>query len=347
LIVVGSSISGGAEKQALLLASRLSISNEVSVLFLGSNIPFQDLVAPSVEVFVSGDGIFRQFFSSLRKIKRFRPDCQINFLYRADIIGGIAGKLFSVTKIINSARNTDWPGNSLAKRCILWFVSKIIPTHIVANSSGAKSFHLKIGYPENKVVIIPNFLSPPKDGFTNMRSSQFHEPIRLGIASRATSGKGHESLIGAVAILRELGINCELRFIGFGISSWAELQSMLVSEGVDAIIEEGQDDLDGWFSEIDLYCGVSESWESDPNSVNEAVLRELPILINDLISPGAYLPIPPICKVGDKLSIATHINEIRMSSGDTLCSEVKTRKVNLLKSRDIGYLTKEWEALIR
>ena len=348
MIVVGSSVVGGAEKQSLLLAKQLSLNFHVEMVFLGKPGPFIEVATNSgVKVWISRGTMFSDLKTIFLCVSKIKPTCQINLLYRADILGGLVGKILQVQTVINSARNTSWPNFNVRKKLLLRIVSKIIPTYVVANSQAAATWHISIGYPKSKFVVIPNILDvgmvPGKSG----RKSNLRSPVRLGIASRAVIGKGHEALIRAVKTLETRGVRCEVWFKGYGVPDWDLILEERKRSGIVLNLQEGELDLSQWFRDIDIYCGISENWESDSNSVNEAVLSQVPLIVSELISITDYSPPPPQVKAGVPDSIAEGILEILRFPFNELDENLEARQENLIQSREIVSIAKMWTDLMQ
>lgn len=346
VIVVGSSVVGGAEKQSLLLAKFLSVNFQVQVIFIGPPGPIIGLASKYGIDFMSSRGnLLSDLITLYKGLSKNDVICQVNFLYRADILGGIVGRLLRVHTIINSARNTSWPGFSRAKMILLRTVSRFVPDYIVANSQESADWHISIGYPNSKFQIIPNFLDAELEFTQSIKRIGLHHPIRLGIASRAVPGKGHKTLIEAIKILENNGIVCEAWFKGYGVSTW----NMVVYEkrNVRINLQEGELELGPWFRDIDIYCGISELWESDSNSVNEAILNNVPVIVSHLIPNERYSPPPIQIQTGNPKSIAEGILNIQMLSEVELTKSCNLRRSNLIIQRDTSKITEKWVRLIQ
>ena len=347
IITIGSSNIGGAEKQALILAQHLVSDYNVSLVFLGPPNHFLDLAKESgLQMYVSKGTLLSDIMTLVRVLKSSKPDCLINILYRADLLAGILGKTLGIPLIINSARNTSWPNSTLFKRTILRCASFIIPSKIVANSNRAAAWHRSIGYPESKIHVIPNFIDFDTSSDELTEFTSFRNPVRLGIASRAVLGKGHKTLIKAAEILSQMKIEYELWFIGYGINQWQDLQDWLFHKQLPVNIEDGRSDLSDWFSSIDIYCGVSESWESDSNSVLQAVMNNVPIIVTEIASGEYYFPQPPLVPIGDFLSLADAIRKLCETPKEIVKKETATRKTNLIQSRNSSFILNSWKKII-
>ena len=347
LIVLSSSNVGGAEKQCLYLIEKLKVDHRVGLVLLGKKGEyFEKLLEAGIPTKYSRGSLFSDIYVLIRSIIEVKPSVQINWLYRADIIGGLVGRIFRVPKIINSARNTNWPGFSRSKRFAMVFSAKYLANNVVANSRNAAIWHQEIGYPSEKIKIISNFIKVKPEYSVSIVSPKKQKPIRLGIASRPVEGKGHRLLIAAQKILKLRGIESELWFIGHGIPAWEVLRFGLFEEDTNLKLFEGIFDLEQWFGSIDIYCGISEAWESDSNSINEAVLYGLPIIVSDLIESNRYSPEPTITNSGDPLSVATAIESLINRESQEIYRDISTRRRNLIDQRAPDRLFALWKDVI-
>ena len=347
VIAVGSSQLGGAEKQSLLLAKALSSKYQVEMIFLGPRGPFLDKVKESGIIFhLSKGSVFSDFIILLNVLRQSRPHTLINFLYRADLLGGLVGKFLRIRNIINSARNTTWPNETRLKRYKLKFAAKVLPNYVVANSLPAAKWHAAIGYPEGKLRVIRNFLDIELISESLSPSRPFHNPLRLGIASRAVMGKGHETLLKAATLLNEKGLKCEIWFKGPDISIWKDLQTWISIQPVEVNLQDIDTDMASWLTSIDIYCGISESWESDSNSINEAALCKKPLIITNIIDAVDYVPVPEVVKPDDASEVANSINRILKTSKSILESDLEERRTNLIHARNTKGIMESWESLL-
>jgi len=346
LLVCGSKQVGGAEKQLLLLAAELNKSNSISIFLFGKTGSMESqFINSKLNLEVHSGSRMTTAISLAKKIMSYRPQVQVNWLYEADILGGLIGKLLGVPILVNSARNTNWPGSTKIRRALLSLSATFLATHIAANSQRALEWHESIGYPLRKMRVIPNFISYSGVTPKNVPNTGSKEIIRLGIASRPVSRKGHILLLNAIS---ELPLNIQNRiscsFIGFDLLD-SELASEIMQYPFSIEILDGRYDLSDWYESIDIYCGVSESWESDSNSINEAVLNHRLVVASDLIDPETYSPPINTFRSGDSKALANQLEILVSQSHDTSTEVVLNRRTNLINSRNSKRILDQWEAL--
>jgi len=105
-------------------------------------------------------GDFLKFFDLIRWLNEIKPDIIHTWMYHADLVGGIAAKFMGSIPTIWSIRHSDFTSKSklntrLVRRFLGW-ISTWVPTKVVSNSYQAVSVHAKIGYPIQKMIVIPN-----------------------------------------------------------------------------------------------------------------------------------------------------------------------------------------------
>ena len=154
LFVTTSLNLGGAERQLLLLIERLGVIFDVELISLSSSGPLKQeylKIIPNMQICDFRQmAMIKTFFQLFLSIRKTKPDLVITWLYKADILGGIASKFVGSTPVIWSARNSKVPDITKTKIFILKFFSKFIPDKIVANGLPAVQYHQSIGYPIKK-----------------------------------------------------------------------------------------------------------------------------------------------------------------------------------------------------
>jgi glycosyltransferase involved in cell wall biosynthesis len=346
LFVCGSMQVGGAEKQLLLLAKRLSKKYSVSLFLFGRSGPMSlEFENAGLEITTSSGSRITNLYHLTRQIVCNRPDVQINWLYEADVLGGLLGRLLKVPIIINSARNTYWPGYTKFRLKVLELITRFASSDVVANSRQAFDWHASQGYPRDKIIVIPNLLPHYSENQNQIPDLMNSKTIRLGIASRPVSGKGHKVLLDAIQLLpADVLSRIECSFIGFGLPE-SVLASELRSYPTKMEILEGQHDISNWLESIDVYCGISESWESDSNSINEAILNLRHVIASDLINKETYVPAVSIAERNNPKSVAIQLDLTIGQDPKIYKDMLIERRRNLISSRNPEVILSQWESL--
>jgi glycosyltransferase involved in cell wall biosynthesis len=298
LFITSSLNLGGAERQLLLLCEKLKLHFEIQLISLESDGPLKEKYLgafPEMQFLVANkSGVFSKLYELRKIIKKSDPDLVITWLYKADLLGGLAAKLAGNYSVIWSARNSVIPNFSLFKKITLSFISRIVPTLVVANGLPAYRFHKSLRYHREKFRIIPNFLAPwALETRSNSRLLVESAPIdrlRVGIAARLISGKGILETIQTLETNQDNLPSIDLSIVG---QKTHESEEWEISEEygrcfVDQIISDVE--LAKWFQGIDLYLMPSTAWESQPNSLLEAMSIGCPILVSNKIEYDFYIP---------------------------------------------------------
>lgn len=165
-IIVGLNV-GGAE----LMLKRLVLQGRQDSNFSHAVLSLTDLGVVGESLQSAGITVYTldmQSFAHLPKamwqltkvIRLIQPDIVQTWMYHADFMGGIVAKALGVKKIIWGIRTTDaQQGNSKAVVLLQRLCAKLsydIPTLIVCAAHVSKDSHVKVGYDEKKMRVIPN-----------------------------------------------------------------------------------------------------------------------------------------------------------------------------------------------
>ena len=297
---------GGAERQLLLLSNLLKEEVAIEIISLDVDGPLLERYKrdfPNISVIDSTRYSKFTIVRKLRKlIKRDHPDIVITWLYKADILGGIATKLIGKIPIIWSARNSSIPNFSFLDRLLLKTLSRLLPNWVVANGSPASEFHKTMGYPQEKMTIIPNLVSPWTGEIKSKSKLLTNEgpvnSLRVGIAARQVSGKGILETISAISDLPTSFPEIALTISGQSSPESEGWRSNGLYADHEVRVMKSDQELAEWFASLDIYLLASTSWESQPNSLIEAISIGCPVLYSsqfkfdfDLSPLHAYDPL--------------------------------------------------------
>lgn len=344
---------GGAERQLLLLCNELKYEVEIEIVSLdasGPLLPRYKAAWPDLKIVDSKKlNPFFVLFELRKLIKISRPDVVITWLYRADILGGIATKLIGKkTPVLWSARNSEIPNLNFVKKWMLLMLSRKIPASIVANGNPAIEFHKSLGYPQEKIRRIENLPAPWTtiarsdsrllSGFVGM------ENIRIGIAARQVSGKG---ILETISAVEKCNFSIDLQIIGqnttesFGWRSSGKYRGHNVREITD------DQELAAWFASLDLYLMSSSQWESQPNSLLEAIAIGCPVLVSDRIKLDIEIPSELTYNSLDVRSLGDTLGNLATLETNHLLGLVSSLQELVLMRFSRERIIGEWLVLIR
>ena len=352
VIFITSSMNlGGAERQLLLLCNELRSDLEIEIITLDAIGPLLEKYKrqfPKIKIIDSSSySIFVVLMKLANYIKASNPDLVITWLYKADILGGIATKLAGKTPVVWSARNSSIPKFGFFKKFALSLIARRIPTVIVANGKPAIDFHIAIGYPNHKIVRIPNLLAPwvytIKSESRMVNRSDDISPLRVGIAARQLPGKG---ILETITAVEKSGLNIKLLLIGQKSSQTSTLH---LSEGYNFYdVKEITDDteLAKWFKELDLYLMSSTHWESQPNSLLEAMAIGCPVLVSNIIELEFKTPSQFTFDFVDDLSFKVAVESLLRLEAAKIKDLVDYQQDYILKEFSRESIVNKWKDLI-
>lgn len=271
--------SGGAEKQAVILASMLAKEYETHVLVSsgdGVDAYFADILSKAkVSLhFVTGN-LFRQVKDLRGIFHRNHIDVLFNYLTYPDVIGGCVAKLVGIPLIYNGIRNSSLPWMKL-------FSEKIAHNYFASATifncySGRENFK-RHGFSNEKSIVIPNCY-PDIASVVVRPERKMKKIITVG---RFVPQKDYLTAIKSIAVL--LGKRKDFRFqiVGYGkqeslIRNW--LFEYGVEEQTDVFINPSN--ISELLRDADVYLSTS-LFEGTSNSIMEALNYSLPVVCTNV-----------------------------------------------------------------
>ncbi len=159
-------------------------------------------------------------------IKKFRPKYIHTWLYHANLIGGIAGKIARVGRIYWSIHHDYEYSNfiMMIEMKILTILSHLVPNKIIYCSKRVQKHHLNNGYKKSISQTIENGISTsqfkPNKKFRIELRNKFNignDCLLLGNVSRYHPIKDHENLFKALSLLNDEKINYKCILVGSGL----------------------------------------------------------------------------------------------------------------------------------
>lgn len=301
--VITDTQQGGAEYQLLRLVRKHSTIKELEIVVVSLK------SIGSVGKELAGINRIKLYQININKsifgvvklaklIKSFNPDVIQTWLYHSDLLGGIISRFFSKSVLFWNVRTLYLPQKSSITlkivRSLCIKLSKYLPYKIICPSISAIDYHIKLGYPKNKFVYIPNGYDcigsrakPQKDySFIYKYASSYNinsSTLVIGTVARFEDSKDFPNLIAAAQIIKSSYDNVIFLIVGPGIGlNNNELIGMLNKHHVnDSFILEGAtEDVSYYYNIMDIYLQSSFT-EAFPNVIAEAMLHSLPCVATD------------------------------------------------------------------
>ncbi len=310
-ILVPSIKSGGAEKQAVLLAQCLSEYYSVHFIIIYGEAPFSETNAQILEkgINLSKHKLEGGKLSKLRSLYKIFKNQHIriafNYLTYCDVYGCLIEKLSGVRYVYNGIRNSRLPqGKLILER----FIHNHFATGTIFNCFSGSDFFQSQGFKSDKCVVIPNCFPAI--------SSPINRPqkdiIRIITVGRFVEQKDYLTAIKAVSLLKQRVSSFVYYIVGYGeleeqIYHW--IQEYDIEDVSDVFINPSN--TQELLSASDIYLSTS-LFEGTSNSIMEALNWSLPVVATN---------------VGDNYHLISEgYNGFLHSTGDasSLCSSLET-----------------------
>jgi glycosyltransferase involved in cell wall biosynthesis len=293
---------GGAEMMLLKLVSRLDVSrfrNHVVCLaedgpvgekISAHGIPVHALNMPRGRVTIEG---LTQLFRHVRKIK---PAILQTWMYHADLIGVLLGKLSRIPRICWNIRcsNMDlleyrWTTRITVRMCALL---SVFPDLVIANSRQGLNYHREIGYKSRRWKVIPNgfdlgeFKPDPQAKLGLMKELGLgykNSSLLIGYVARFDPMKDHATFLDAACLLLKERRDVHFVMVGRGIE-WENrgLTARIPKTFSDNFHLLGErSDVEKITAGLDIACSVSAG-EGFSNVIGEAMACEIPCVVTDV-----------------------------------------------------------------
>lgn len=300
-IIIGLNI-GGAElmlKRLVLNSSKLEHFEHSVISLTDQGIIGSELQEQGIKVYSLGmnslHNIPLTMFKLRRLLKKINPDVVQTWMYHADLLGGLTAKSLGIKKIIWGIRTTDVSqGKSkltihLSKLCAK--LSYVIPDSIICAAYASMEHHIRIGYDETKMTVIPNgyhldtLRANQEDGNKIRQQNGLTEKdIVVGSIGRFNPIKNQKLFIETAAkLVKE---NPQIKFIMVGrdiTKNNEELMSWINEYGMEENFRLlGQrSDIPQCLKAMNVFCLHSKT-EGFPNILVEAIASGTPCVSVDV-----------------------------------------------------------------
>lgn len=269
--------SGGAEKQAVLLASQLSKHTEVNLIVLyGNHSEYKRNVDLLAESTVKVHKLIGNMLSKLRCIKSIIKESEtevlLNYLTMPDFVGSLVGRMCGI-RVYNGIRNSRMPKS---KMLIEKIAHNLLATGTIYNCYSGADYFGNHGFRRKKNIVIPNC-------FPNIEEIIIrpdHKVKTIITVGRFDPQKDYETLIKSVARLSRNDFR--LCIVGYGvlenqIRAWVKEYN--IENKTDIYIKPNN--VPELERNADIYISTS-FFEGTSNSIMEALNWSLPVVATNV-----------------------------------------------------------------
>lgn len=265
--------SGGAEKQAVLLATLLAKHTEVNLIVLyGDHTEYKRNIDLLTESTVKVHKLIGNMLFKLRRIKSIIKESEtevlLNYLTMPNFVGSLVGRMCGI-RVYNGIRNSRMPKS---KMLIEKIAHNLLATGTIYNCYSGADYFGNHGFRREKNIVIPNCFPDIEE--TIIRPD--HKVKTIITVGRFDPQKDYETLIKSVSRLSRNDFR--LCIVGYGvleeqIRTWVKEYN--IENMTDIYIKPNN------VSELernaDIYISTS-FFEGTSNSIMEALNWSLPVV---------------------------------------------------------------------
>lgn len=243
----------------------------------------------------------RVTISALLRLRRLlsqqNPDVVQTWMYHADLLGGVLGRLTGNRPVVWNIRHSELiPGKSgrstilVARICS--HISNIVPHKIVVCGSRVGKVHEAIGYDKDRMVLIPNGYDlgkfRPNERLRKKLRRDFGVGLGerlIGFVARFDPQKDHETLFKALGMAEGWGPRVKCILVGPGMDNGNRRLGELIGRyGLQEklILLGPRDDVPSIMAALDLHVMSSSFGEGFPNVLAEAMACGTPCVTTDV-----------------------------------------------------------------
>jgi len=300
-LITGLSTGGAENTLAKLLAHKRMNGISSKVISLKDDGPIGDeirkLGIPVINLgWRAGSVNLLQWLSLIKTLKKESPDILQTWMYHADLVGGICGKLAGIKHILWNIRNLNLD-KAYIKSSTMWVVkvcaqlSKSLPKKIIVNSEHARTVHIKNGYDPSKFVIIPNGFDLSKFHPDKEAKASVLKELNLpadnelvGLVARYDPIKDHVNFLNAARILHKQNLKVHFLLCGRDIT-WENKDLVKFIEKNDLLhythLLGERKDIPRLTAALEIAVS-SSAGESFSNTIGEAMSCGVPCVVTDV-----------------------------------------------------------------
>ena len=293
---------GGAERQLVALAKELHARGHcvaVAVFYPGGPLE-KDLLEAGVPMRLLGKAnrwdVFGFLLRLIRCVHKEQPDILHGYLVLPNVLTILLSVIFPRVRAVWGVRDSNMDHNRwnwherLLYRLACWLSP--FADLIIVNSRAGRDFIVAHGFPENRMIVVPNGIDterfrPDKEARQQLRAEWgvYEDETLIGLVGRLDPMKDHPTFLKAAALLaRERG---DVRFacVGDGPTHYREellelSDQLCLTQRI--IWTRARGDMTAVYNALDITVSSSAYGEGFPNVIGEAMACGLPCVVTNV-----------------------------------------------------------------
>lgn len=303
----------------------------------------------------------RAVLSLATRLRRERPGVVSTWLYHADLVGGLAGRLAGVPVAWN-LRSSGLPASSTAastrlvtRACAV--MSRIVPRIIVCCSERARRVHQAMGYPAHKFRLVANGFDlrrykPDPAARVSVRAELrlADDTPLVGLVARFHPCKNHEGFLEAASEVVRRAPGTHFVLVGDGVDPYnAPLVAAVQRHGLgDNVHLLGlRQDVPRLMASLDVTASTSTT-EAFPNVVGEAMACGIPCVVTDAGESASVVgDTGVVAPEGDMAAVAAGLLRLLTLPVSERAALGERARLRAATHFEIGAIAREYERLFQ
>lgn len=266
------------------------------------------------------------FIKLIRLLRNIKPDIVQNWMYHANLIGGLAAKFYSLRIPVLWGIRHGYLDPKYDKKSTIFiatigaYISRAFAKKVIYNSESAEDAHISVGYSKKNAMVIYNGfdLSSFKPDLESRASVRLElslkdDTILVGMIARYHPLKEHKTFFAAAAAVNKKYPDVHFVLCGHDVS-WSNNDLIdSIPEGTDKgcfHLLGTRTDIPRIAAALDIFV-LPSAMESFSNTIGEAMACSVPCIVTNVGDSASIVgDTGYVVSVGDVKAIASSIIDL-------------------------------------